>query len=139
MAFKIIELWTFMRRHPWVGLSLPRTLSSIPHVRGSVMEREPVQPNWQVLKEVLAQRVRQVREELFGQHGGPLLAEAMQIPFRVWSSYEIGTTIPAEVILKFIEVTSAHPHWLLTGEGPRYMPPREDDIPERFSSPPDSF
>ena len=32
-----------------------------------------------------------------------------------------GRTIPAKVILRFIEITSAHPHWLLTGEGSRYL------------------
>ena len=38
---------------------------------------------------------------------------------------EAGETIPALIILRFIEVTSAHPHWLLTGEGCRYL--TEDD------------
>ena len=33
-----------------------------------------------------------------------------------------GCTISAQVILRFIEVTAAHPHWLLTGEGEKYLP-----------------
>ncbi len=36
-------------------------------------------------------------------------------------------TIPAEVILQFIEITEANPHWLLTGDGPRYLPPTAND------------
>ena len=36
-------------------------------------------------------------------------------------NYEAGCTIPAPVILQFIELTGAHPHWLLTGEGPRFL------------------
>jgi hypothetical protein len=78
--------------------------------------------DWQAVRDALASRIRQVREELYGQHGGPLLAEALRLPFRTWHRYESGVTIPAEVILRFIEVTEASPHWLLTGEGPCYLP-----------------
>jgi len=85
----------------------------------------PPRFNWQSVKSALAARVRQVREELYGTHGGPLLAEALRIPFRAWHEYESGGTIPALIILRFIEVTEAHPHWLLTGEGNRYL--SEDD------------
>jgi hypothetical protein len=46
----------------------------------------------------------------------------MQLPVRTWENYETGVTIPATVILGFIEVTGAHPKWLLTGEGERYLP-----------------
>jgi hypothetical protein len=45
------------------------------------------------------------------------LAEALGLPDRTWRSYEAGVTIPAPVILRFIEVCGASPHWLLTGEG----------------------
>lgn len=86
------------------------------------MERIPQRSDWQVIKHDLAHRIREVREEAFGQHGGPLLADALQLPFRTWLNYEGGCTIPAQTILQFIEVTDAHPHWLLTGEGPKYLP-----------------
>jgi hypothetical protein len=69
----------------------------------------------------LAQRVREVREELFGEHGAPLLADALGLPLLTWIHYENGCTIPAHVILRFIEVTTVHPHWLLTGEGNKYI------------------
>lgn len=83
--------------------------------------------NWQTVKEALAQRIRMVREELYGEHGGPMLAEALRIPFRTWYRYESGVTIPAVVILRFIEITAASPHWLLTGDGARYLPSAIDD------------
>lgn len=70
---------------------------------------------------LLAHRVRAVREELFGDHGGPLLAKALRLPFRTWLNYEAGCTIPAQVILHFIDITAAHPHWLLTGDGDKYQ------------------
>lgn len=83
---------------------------------------EPTQhgADWNRLKTGLALRVRDVREELYGEHGGPLLAGAVGVPFRTWLNYEAGLTIPAEVILLFIEETRADPHWLLTGEGRKY-------------------
>ena len=81
---------------------------------------EPRQ-DWLTLKSALADRVCEVRHDLFGVHGGPLLAEELGIPFRTWVNYENGCTIPAQVILRFIEVTRAHPHWLYKGEGEKYM------------------
>jgi DNA-binding transcriptional regulator YiaG len=77
--------------------------------------------DWQSIKYDLAQRFREIREELYGEYGGPLLAAALGIPFRTVLNYEDGCTIPAQAILRFIEVTRAHPHWLLTGEGARYL------------------
>jgi hypothetical protein len=79
---------------------------------------DPSEPtDWQSIKSELAQRIRLVRERLYGEHGGPLLARGLEIPFRTWHHYESGFTIPAETILRFIELTGADPHWLLTGKG----------------------
>jgi hypothetical protein len=33
------------------------------------------------------------------------------------------------VVLRFIELTGACPHWLLTGEPPRYSPIARDSCP----------
>jgi hypothetical protein len=66
---------------------------------------------------VLAGRVRAIRRRVFGEQGGPRLAEALGLPERTWRNYEAGVTIPAPVILRFIAVCGASPHWLLTGEG----------------------
>jgi hypothetical protein len=84
--------------------------------------REPSQrSDWRVIKTELARRVREVREDLYGVHGGPLLAEALDLPFRTWHNFESGCTIPAQTILRFIELTDASPLWLLSGEGERYL------------------
>ena len=89
------------------------------------MESSSQRPDWQVVKSGLAHRVREVREELFGENGGPLLAASLRLPFRTWLNYEAGCTIPAQIILRFIEMTDAHPHWLLTGAGEKYLERRE--------------
>jgi hypothetical protein len=68
----------------------------------------------------LSRRVREVRGELFGENGGPLLAESLGLPSRTWLNYESGVTIPAQVILRFIEITGVDPVWLLRGGGEKY-------------------
>ena len=83
--------------------------------------------DWNALRRDLAERIREVRRELYGEHGGPLLAEALKLPYRTWSSYEGGTTIPAPILLRFIELTSVDWSWLLTGVGDKFTRPSEDD------------
>jgi len=68
----------------------------------------------------LSDRLREVRRELFGEKGGPELARRLNQPARSWYNYETGVTVPAEVLLRFIEETGANPTWLLTGDGPKY-------------------
>ena len=84
------------------------------------MEKPLGNTDAQTLKRDLAHRVREIRIDLYGQNGGPLLAQALEIPFRTLHNYESGCTIPAPTILRFIELTGADPHWLLTGEGDRF-------------------
>jgi hypothetical protein len=36
-------------------------------------------------------------------------------------NYEAGCTIPAHSILRFIKLTGVDPHWLLTGDGARFL------------------
>jgi hypothetical protein len=91
--------------HGWLGLAMDM---SIPN------------SEWLAIKHELASRIREIRQELYGEHGGPLVAEALGIPFRTWLNYEKGCTIPAPSILRFIELTQANPHWLLTGRGGKY-------------------
>jgi len=76
----------------------------------------------------LARRVREIRLEMFDD-GVATLSQAMDIPARTWEHFENGVTIPAWIILQFIEITGVEPHWLMTGEGERYRvrsanPPR---------------
>ncbi len=69
----------------------------------------------------LAARVRAIRCDRYGEHGGFLMADELGLLLKTWACYEAGCTIPAPVILRFIEVTGANPTWLLTGEGERYL------------------
>lgn len=72
------------------------------------------------VKASLSRRLREIRQELFGEHGGPELARRLNLPARTWYNYETGVTVPAEVLLGFIDQTGANPLWLLSGEGMKY-------------------
>lgn len=78
-------------------------------------------PTQNVRQVTLAQRLREIRVELFGEDGVPLLAEALHLPARTWRDYEAGVNIPARVLLRFVEISGSSPLWLLTGEGGRYL------------------
>jgi hypothetical protein len=80
-----------------------------------------MKPQLSMAQDVLARRVREIRRELYGEDGRPRLADVLQLPVRTWENYEAGVAIPAPVILRFIEATGASPHWLLTGQGPKYL------------------
>ncbi len=69
----------------------------------------------------LAFRVREIRQEMFGEHGGPLLAGQLGIPFRTWVEYEAGRTIPALTILRLVELTHVNSRWLQSGRGDKYL------------------
>jgi hypothetical protein len=72
------------------------------------------------LNDSLACRLREVRLEMYGEHGGPLLAEKLGVANRNWIRYESGAAVPNPALLRFIEVAAVEPLWLLTGEGERY-------------------
>src|SRR4028119_2312516 len=78
----------------------------------------------------LAERLRAIRAELFGDRGGPGLARRLGIPVRTWYNYEAGVTVPAEVVLRIIQLTSLEPAWLLTGEGPKFRLSPSEGAPE---------
>jgi SOS-response transcriptional repressor LexA len=80
------------------------------------------------VKAQISARLREVRQELFGEHGGPELARRLGLPARTWYNYETGVTVPAEVLLSFIDQTSINPLWLLAGEGPKYRRNLEDMV-----------
>ncbi|WP_337173129.1 ester cyclase [Paludisphaera sp.] len=73
----------------------------------------------------LADRISEIREEVFGEHGGPELARRLGIPGRTLYDYETGATVPAEILLKLADLTGVELRWLMTGEGPRYQKGRE--------------
>jgi hypothetical protein len=80
------------------------------------------------VKASLSRRLREIRQELFGEHGGPELARRLSLPARTWYNYETGVTVPAEVLLGFIDQTGATPLWLLSGEGPKYRRSQDEVI-----------
>jgi hypothetical protein len=85
--------------------------------------RRPGKPTPKVtvtVREEISRRLREIREELFGEHGGPELARRLNLPARTWYRYETGATVPAEVLLGFVEQTGSDPWWVLSGEGPKY-------------------
>src|SRR5438270_12602737 len=84
------------------------------------MARKKNPPESVRLKSELAERLRSIRIELYGERGGLECARQLEIPNRTWYNYEIGVTVPAEILLRFLEVTSVEPHWLLSGEGSKY-------------------
>lgn len=94
------------------------------------MARRKNQPEAVRIKYLLAERLRTIRTELYGERGGPDLARRLGVPIRTWYNYESGVTVPSEVVLRFIELTSVEPIWLLHGRGPRFrtIPPQEDAV-----------
>ncbi len=74
-------------------------------------------------RRAIAGRLRQVRRECYGEDGIYSLAVALGLPARTWENYEHGVTIPGEILLRFLVLTSTSPRWLLTGEGRRLTPP----------------
>jgi phage repressor protein C with HTH and peptisase S24 domain len=85
------------------------------------------------VKASLSRRLKEVRQEIFGDHGGPELARRLGLPARTWYNYETGVTVPAEVLLGFIEQTAANPIWLLTGEGARYRRSADERLLSQLS------
>ena len=84
------------------------------------MARKRTSPATEQARVILARRLKEVRIERFGERGAPELAAALGVPLRTWYNYEIGMTVPAEVVLRFIELTGVEPAWLLHGQGERY-------------------
>jgi hypothetical protein len=65
----------------------------------------------------LALRLREIREDLYGEYGAQFLADALKIRLETWLNYESGATMPAHVLLKLIDIARINFHWLLTGQG----------------------
>jgi len=102
------------------------------------MARRKTLPESLRAKLELAERLAALRLELFGERGGPEMARRLGIPVRTWYNYEGGVTVPAEVVLKIIELTSVDPAWLLHGKGPRFRHPLGEGHLEGGSRPADA-
>ncbi|WP_435017077.1 S24 family peptidase [Tundrisphaera sp. TA3] len=93
------------------------------------MARRKNAPESVKVKHGLSERLREIRTELFGERGGPDLARRLEIPVRTWYNYETGVTVPAEIILRIVELTSVEPIWLLRGEGPKFRARADESNP----------
>jgi hypothetical protein len=103
-------------------------LEGFPRAGSSIVARKKTSKVRVNVKASLSRRLREVRQEIYGEHGGPELARRLDLPARTWYNYETGVTVPAEVLLGFIEQTGANPAWLLSGEGARYRHSNDDRL-----------
>lgn len=93
------------------------------------MARRKNRPETVRVKCHLSERLREIRTELFGERGGSEMARQLGVPIRTWYNYESGVTVPAEILLKFMELTSVEPLWLLHGQGPKFRTPQPVEVP----------
>jgi hypothetical protein len=105
----------------WFGLTTQACLLS---GKGPLRARVKTPSETVRARFALAGRITALRSELFGERGGAEMARRLGLPLRTWYNYERGTAIPAEVVLRIIELTAAEPGWLLHGTGPKYRPMR---------------
>jgi hypothetical protein len=70
--------------------------------------------------EEMAARLREIRQDMYGEHGAQFLADDLGVPLRTWMNYESGIVMPAKVVLRLIVTANVNPHWLLTGRGEKY-------------------
>ncbi len=96
------------------------------------MARRKNAPDLVKVKCSVADRLREIRTELYGERGGPELARQLNLPVRTWYNYEAGVTVPAEVILRLIELTSVEATWLLHGSDPKF---RRDAVGSSLGQP----
>jgi hypothetical protein len=83
----------------------------------------------------LTSRIRLIRRETYGEDGIADLAKALGLPTQTWRNVEDGVRIPGEFILRFLLLTGAEVHWLLTGEGDKYRSRRDRaDLAERVAA-----
>jgi hypothetical protein len=94
------------------------------------MARRKNAPDLVKIKCGVADRLRELRTLSFGERGGPELARQLGLPVRTWYNYEAGVTVPAEVVLRVLELTGVEPSWLLHGKLPKFRDRDRDLEPE---------
>jgi hypothetical protein len=68
----------------------------------------------------LAARLREVREDMYGEHGAQFMADALGITLHTWKNYESGVVMLAQTVLLLIDTMRINPSWLLTGKGEKF-------------------
>ncbi len=97
-------------------LDLPSDVKRMPRLRRPEFGAALIELKTMNKKALLARRIREIRLELYGENGLPTLAQSLKVPAETWLNYERGVTMPADVLLEFLELTGADPQSLLTGE-----------------------
>src|SRR5262249_16063640 len=69
----------------------------------------------------LAARLRELREDMYGEFGSQFLADALEIPVQTWLNYESGVVAPAHVVLQLLVLARVNADWLLTWIGEKYV------------------
>jgi hypothetical protein len=69
----------------------------------------------------LADRLREIREDVYGENGGEVLADALKITPQTWLGYESGVVVPVKIVLQLMVMARVDHHWLLTGQGQKYV------------------
>jgi hypothetical protein len=77
----------------------------------------------------LADRLREIREDVCGENGGQVLADALKIPPQTWLGYESGVVVPVKILLQLMVMARVDHHWLLTGQGRKYVPRSDEYAP----------
>ena len=65
----------------------------------------------------IGSRLRETRNDWYGEHGAQFFADALGIPLRIWLSYESGHRMTGDIMLRFLVMTQVNPEWLLSGQG----------------------
>ena len=122
--------WVGRRRGP---LSVRRQLresaqSQAVARRNSFMARRKTTQGSILAKKALAERLADLRVELYGEQGGPEMARRLGIPVRTWYNYECGVTVPAVDLLKVMKLTSVEALWLSDGTGPKFRDFRSEGV-----------
>lgn len=92
----------------------------------------------------ISDRLRELRERLFGPRGRARFARALGISPSTYNYYEKGRQPPADLLARAAEVTGARLEWLLTGRGDPFaegttapgaedLPPALQDALRRFT------
>ena len=60
----------------------------------------------------LGSRLREIREDLYGEFGSLFLADALEIPVQSLLNYEAGVMAPAHIVLQLLVMARVNPEWL---------------------------
>ena len=84
------------------------------------------------IRKRVAEWLRDFTRETYGENGCERLAAQLGVPAGTLLNYELGCTIPAEFLVILLELSDIDPHWLATGEGPKYLGYRHESARDQL-------